>query len=281
MERLRPCLAGEAASSSSRPKVKPMKRRRKLPCPFPAVPGLLPVKYAFQYFLGWMQFMRQSSVGVWLFHIFHAIMDLRCWGRFSDTCSVSASPEEHRFASIWKRLFGVRRCWFDSGCTVIRRFTLLFFLPNVTHVLRVGALRYHVSTCASYPAVASRCLPRLRSTKIWILWVWLHDHVSVFSAQLGPSVVRMLGISTFLHVQVDLGSRVRCRLSDLTRKCGHFAHTPFVFGFCASVHGGLYLEEFHHFPREGVPGSCGRRPCDHAATSGGASDQLVDKLMAV
>ena len=48
----------------------------------------------------------------------------------------------------FKKMFGVRRCWLDSGFTVIRQFTGL--LTNSAHFLRAGGLWETASECALY-----------------------------------------------------------------------------------------------------------------------------------
>ena len=85
----------------------------------------------------------------------------------------------------------------------------------------------------------------------------------------------MCGFCTFYFVKIDLRSEVdfacRSHLDIWTE-----FHSFLVSGFHASVHGGkissiLFVKV----------SSCGPRPCGHAATSGGASDQLIGGLLAV
>ena len=97
---------------------------------------------------------------------------------------------------------------------------------------------------------------------------WLHGNVSVYGALLvrrwkKSNIFYVKGISDAFHVQVH---------SD-PADVAVFLHRQVP----AVLSGAQTVQKVVEIPQ--VLG--GRRPCDHAATSGGASDQLIDKLMSV
>ena len=134
-------------------------------------------------------------------------------------------------------MFGVR-CWFDSGYTVMRRFTGL--LPNLT-------------PCFSHPAVTFSVSAARGAQKFGFSGVRLHGHVFRIQCSAWSICVLMRQSTDLEDFQVFLregGPRI-LRSRSHPAIWTLFPPTPCIWLSCVSSR--RLSEEFHHFRREGVP----------------------------